>query len=119
MTLEVYQQIGYRDVWNFDGLITDRAGEGLIFSPRFMGPKDIALVDSRFIRTGIFDPQFFLPNTALGKLKEYGFFPDVIASGFKTSEYDDDSAYESAERCVDYQVTTGFRYLVIPTRYAD
>jgi hypothetical protein len=118
MTLEVYQQIGFRDVWNFDSLKSDQAGDGVIFSPRFMGPKDIAKVDSRYVRSGIFDPQFFLPNTALGKLKEYGFFPDVVASGFKTSEYDDDSANESAERCVEYQINTGFRYVVIPTRYA-
>jgi hypothetical protein len=117
MTLEVYQQIGYRDVWNFDSLSTDNAGDGVIFSPRFMGPDDIARVNARYIRTGIFDPQFFLPRTALGKLKEYGFFPDVIASGFQTSDYDDD-ADESAQRCVEYQVSMGFRYLVIPTRYS-
>lgn len=118
MTLEIYQQIGFRCVWNFESLKVDKAGDGVIFSPRFMGPKDIDNVDSQFVRTGIFDPQFFLPNTALGKLKEYGFFPDVVASGFKTSEYGEDSSNESAEKCVEYQVNTGFRYVVIPTRFA-
>lgn len=119
MTLEVFQQMGYRSVWNLASLREDGAGDGAIFSPRFLGPAAIAKLDNELIRSSIFDPQFFRPNTALGELKEYDFFPDTIASGFKTSEYDEAVATESAERCVKYQNEMGFRYVVIPTRYAE
>ena len=118
MTVEIYHQIGYRSVWNFQSLREDQTGQGVIFPPRFLGPRDIASLPTSEVRNGIFDPQFFLPNTALGKLKEYDFFPDRVAAGFNTSEYSGAQARESAERCVDFQVQNDFRFLIIPTRYS-
>lgn len=119
MTLEAYQQMGYRSIWNLQSLKEDSAGQGLIFSPRFVGPRDIVKVEEALLTNSIFDPQFFRPNTALGKLKEYDFFPNTIAEGFKTTEYEGAVAQESAKRCVKFQEQMGFRYIVIPTRYAD
>ncbi len=78
---------------------------------------DIAKFPDNTVKNSIFDPQFFLPNTAIGKLSEYDFFPNKVADGFKTSDYSDSYAQESADRCVNFQVQNDFRYLVIPTRY--
>lgn len=117
MTLEVYHQIGYNSIWNFQSLEDDHTGQGVIFSPRFLSPDDITKLPTNLVRNSIFDPQFFQPNTALGKLDEYDFFPNKVAAGFKTSDYSDAYALESAERCVDFQIYNDFRYLVIPTRH--
>lgn len=118
MTLEVYHQIGYNSIWNFQSLKDDNTGQGVVFSPRFLSPDDIKKLPGQVVRNSIFDPQFFQPNTALGKLAEYDFFPDRVAAGFKTSDYSEDFAKESAERCVDFQIENDFRYVVIPTRYS-
>lgn len=118
MTLEVYQQVGHQNSWNLQSLMDDNVGTGLIIAPRFMKRGDIVKINKSIVSNSIFDPQFFLPNTALGKLKDYDFFPDMVASGFETSEYGNDFADESAERCVEYQNEMGFRYIVIPTRHS-
>jgi len=66
----------------------------------------------------IFDPQFFIPSIARGKLSTYGFYPQQAAGGdFSTDEYPEEAAHESAEGCVAFQARNNFRYIVIPTRY--
>lgn len=117
MSLEVYHQVGFRSSWNLQSLQNDDTGEGVILSPRFLGPNDISSLPTNIVRSSIFDPQFFRPNTALGKLAEYDFFPDTVASGFSSSDYSDSYARESARRCVRFQLQNDFRYIVIPTRY--
>lgn len=118
MTLEIYHQIGHNHKWNFQSLKDDKTGQGVILSPRFLSPTDIVKQPPDIIRSSIFDPQFFLPDTALGKLSDYDFFPDSVADGFKTNDYSDSYAQESAERCVKFQIQNDFRYIVIPTRYS-
>src|ERR1700749_77828 len=98
--MEIYHQLGFQYSWNLASLKDDDTGTGVIFTPKFMGPKDIAKLQLRTISSGIFDPQFFLPNTALGKLSEYDFFPDSVSDGFSTTDYPGEFARESAERCV-------------------
>ena len=116
MSLEIYHQLGHNYKWNLESLRHDQAGQGVIFAPRFIGPKDIEKIDTAIVRNGIFDPQFFLPRTALGKLSEYEFFPDNVAEGFTTQDYSPEYAMVSAEKCVKYQIANDFRYVVIPTR---
>ena len=71
----------------------------------------------RIREKAIFDPQFFLPNVAKGKLVTYDFFPDVMSEGFQTDVYIDKFSLESARKCVEFQESNFFRYITIPTRY--
>lgn len=117
MNLEIYHQLGHNYIWNLQSLRQDQTGQGLIFAPRFMGPQEIAEIDRAIVRNCIFDPQFYLPRTALGKLSEYDFFPDKVADGFITQDYSPEFAKISANRCVQYQIENDFRFVVIPTRW--
>lgn len=117
MSLEIYHQLGHNYKWNLESLRRDQTGQGVIFAPRFMGPKDIEKIEPAMVRNGIFDPQFFLPRTALGKLSDYEFFPDNVAEGFITQGYSPEYAKASADKCVEYQIDRDFRYVVIPTRH--
>jgi len=116
VSLEIYHQLGHNHNWNLESLRQDQAGQGVIIAPRFMGPTEIEKIERSIIRNSIFDPQFFLPRTALGKLSEYEFFPDKVAGGFITQDYSPEYARVSADKCVRYQIENDFRYLVIPTR---
>jgi hypothetical protein len=117
VNLEIYHQLGHNYTWNLQSLRQDQTGQGLIFAPRFMSPQDIAEIDTAIVQNSIFDPQFFLPRTALGELSKYKFFPDKVADGFITQDYSPEFAKISAHRCVKYQSENDFRYVVIPTRW--
>jgi hypothetical protein len=80
-----------------------------------MKRKKVTSLPDEVRQISFFDPQFFLPESNRGNLSTYEFFPDVVADGFSTSDYDAVAA-KSAELCVKFQVENQFRYCVIPTR---
>jgi hypothetical protein len=117
MKLEVYHQLGFRFQWNFQSIKEDGTGDGVILAPRYIGREYIEALNRKPKKKAIFDPQFFLPDTARGKLCSYEFFPCITGDGFETTEYVDKFAFDCAEKCVDFQLQNDFRYIVIPTRY--
>jgi len=119
LKFEIYHQLGHNHKWNLQSLYDDGIGSGVIIAPRYIERAHVEELDAEIRESAIFDPQFFLPDTAKGKLSTYDFFPNIVADGFKTSEYEGEFAFEGANQCLDFQLANGFRYLVIPTRYAS
>lgn len=117
MKMQVYHQIGFRHIWNISSLGEDGAGDGIIIAPRHMARTCVENLPKSIREKAIFDPQFFLPNVAKGKLVTYDFFPDVMSEGFQTDVYIDKFSLESARKCVEFQESNFFRYITIPTRY--
>lgn len=115
----IYHQLGFRYKWNLESIRNDSTGDGVILGPRYMSPNDVRKVPANIRKQSFFDPQFFLPSSGKGKLPEYDFFPNVVADGFTTVDYDSGLAAESADRCVKFQLDQGLRYCVIPTRYRE
>lgn len=115
--MKIYHQLGHNHKWNIQSLTHDYTGHGVIFAPRFMNQNHIDATTNYIIERSFFDPQFYLPSSPLGELKDYDFFPDNIADGFSSSDYGDTSR-ESAKRCVKFQNEKGFKYITIPTRYS-
>ncbi len=117
--MEIYHQLGYNDVWNRQSLIDDRTGNGFIIAPRHMPKNKVKDIEVTWKRHAIFDPQFFVPSTALGELTTYDFFPGTSLPAFATDEFCGRHAKRCASGCVKFQVGNGFRYIVIPTRYCS
>jgi hypothetical protein len=93
-----------------------RTGDGGIVGARYVKPSGVLDIRREEREYCLFDPQFYLPNTKVGELKEYPFFPDVFADGFVTAEWDAETAYSCAVSCLRFQNERGFRGLVIPGR---
>jgi hypothetical protein len=117
MKFEIYHQAGFRHQWNLQSIKDDGTGDGIIIGARSLEKNKVEELPLKVRKTVIFDPQFFLPAVPKGKLATYDFFPHVVASGFSSSDYGDESAGISASGCVDFQVRNRFRHVVIPTRY--
>lgn len=116
---KLLHQLGHRYQWSLTSIKEDSAGDGVIVGPRYMEPSKVADIPYSVRSRSIFDPQFFLPNTAAGKLREYSFFPDILSDGFSTSEWSIDSASECADRCLEFQLSMDFEAVVIPTRFYE
>jgi hypothetical protein len=67
-------------------------------------------------QTSIFDPQFYVPDSQKTKLQTYDFFPEKIASGFQTVDFEA-VALESAKMCLQFQEAQEFDSLICPARY--
>lgn len=119
MKFKVYHQLGFRYNWNFASYKGDGAGDGFILAPRSMDKDFVENLTPDLKENSIFDPQFFLPNTAKGNLETYDFFPNIVSEGFETEDYSTEFADESADRCVNFQIENGFEYIVIPTRFME
>jgi len=117
MKLEIYHQLGFRHQWNLQSIADDGTGDGIIIGARSLEREKVEALPLAVRKQAIFDPQFFLPAVPKGQLETYDFFPHVAADGFSSSDYADRSAGISASGCIDFQVSNGFRYVVIPTRY--
>ena len=115
--MELLHQAGHNAIWNFDSFAEDNAGDGVIIGPRYERKGRVEDLADEVKEASFFDPQFFLPSVARGKLDTYDFHPDVIASGFDTAEFAGEQAFESAKRCLAFQKEHGFRSLIIPTRH--
>ena len=119
MTTKLLHQIGHMFKWNLDWLSDHSENQGIICAARYMGPDKIGELDLQLKRRSLFDPQFYVPGSSIGKLSEYEFFPDVIADGFETANYATSNALGSAEKCVTFQVENEFESVVIPSRYRE
>jgi hypothetical protein len=118
MKFEIYHQLGFRHQWNLQSLSDDATGDGIIIGAKSLEREKVEALPANLRGAALFDPQFFLPGVAKGQLETYNFFPQVAANdGFKSSDYADESAEISATACVQFQINSGFRYVVIPTRY--
>jgi hypothetical protein len=117
MALQVFHQAGHITKWNIDSFREDRVGDGIIIAPRYLKKEKVETYFVDEPNTHIFDPQFYYPNYARGKLTTYNFFPKNVAPDFNTSDYQENHATGSAQSCVDFQVDNSFRYIVIPCRY--
>ena len=115
----IYHQCGHNFVWNIDSLRGDHAGHGLIISPVNLELDRIADRVPEDVRAASWiDPQFYLPDSAKGKLTSYPFFPSNVMENFTTTDFES-CALEVARACLEFQDQLRFRYLVIPTRYFD
>jgi len=115
MTL-LFHQLGHNYCWNIDSL-TDGIGDGVIIGPRYIERTKVVSLPAEIRQNAIFDPQFYLPNSSSGHLPTYPFFPQVVAGGFSTTDWNGELAHESATRCLTFQADCDFKYIIIPTRY--
>jgi hypothetical protein len=97
----------------------EQTGDGAIIAPRYMPKEKVLSLSLSFRQKCFFDPQYYLPNSSSGKLSTYEFFPQVIADGFRTTEWTPELAYRSAYECLSFQISCDFRYLVTPTRFRE
>ncbi len=119
MGIEIFHQLGYRNQWNFQSLREDHVGSGMIIAPSHMERSEVESLSDEIKKISFFDPQFFLPDVRKRKLATYEFFPDIVANGFKTTEYSSGYSAECAIQCVTFQKDNNFRMIVIPTRYVS
>lgn len=119
MSTMIYHQAGHFFNWNFESYKDDSAGDGVILGPRYMSKDKVLSIPNKEKTHHIFDPQFFVPSTAKGKLVSYDFFPANVAGEFETKEFTITDALEAAEKCVDFQIENNFKFVVIPSRYID
>lgn len=120
MTINIYHQTGHNTVWNRDSFSKDNVGIGLIYSPVHKSMDKFDKVAKEIRSKSLFDPQFYLPDSQKKQFQSYDFFPSTILqrSGFNTIDYQE-VAYESAKKCVDFQITHDFSKIIIPTRFFE
>lgn len=118
MPFKIYHQCGHNAVWNRDVYTEEAIGSGLIFSPVHEKMSQIINYNDVVKSSSLFDPQFYLPNSQKKKLQEYPFFPDVVAQGFQTSDFEV-RALDAARLCIEFQIEQGFGKILIPARYHE
>lgn len=116
--IDVYHQCGHNDVWNFDIYNEDSIGDGFIFAPKMAKYDKIEELSAEIKRKSFFDPQFYYPRSTVKKFSKIDFFPNVITGGYSTTNYEE-LCYESANKCVEFQVSQDYEFIVIPTIVYD
>jgi len=117
VNFEIYHQLGHNAVWNIDSLINDGIGNGMIISPRSMTLSKVMDLDESLRSLTIFDPQISNPHEVNEKMRSYDFYPSlVMPGGFNTDRFGEYTS-NIAEKCVDFQLSSKFSNVVIPTRY--
>jgi hypothetical protein len=116
---QLFHQLGHRSNWSIDSIDVQGTGDGLIIAPRSMEMQKVMALPETVRRKSFFDPQYFLPHSDKGKLSSYPFFPNVVADGFSTSEWDQTLAIRSATECVEFQASCDFKFIIIPTRFIE
>ncbi|QNO14157.1 hypothetical protein HYG86_04915 [Alkalicella caledoniensis] len=116
--IDVFHQCGHNDVWNFDIFTQDKIGDGLIFGPKMASSNKITQRDDKLKQRSLFDPQFYYPRSKLQKFAMFDFFPDVISDGYSTINFEE-SCFESAVKCVDFQLSQDYKFIIIPTVVYD
>lgn len=112
----IYHQCGFNESWNIQSYVDDGVGEGFILSPVNMKKDKMDKLDSKYKKVSFFDPQFYVPRSTKSNLNTYNFFPNNIANGYETMDYEE-FATKSAKMCVDFQIENDFRYILIPWIY--
>ncbi|WPC42835.1 hypothetical protein [Clostridium sp. JS66] len=116
--IEVYHQCGHNDVWNFDIFNKDNIGDGFIFAPKMAKYDKIEKLNLDIKSKSFFDPQFYYPRSTVKKFSKIDFFPNVITGGYSTTNYEE-LCYESANKCVEFQVSQDYKFIVVPTIVYD
>lgn len=118
MPIGLLHQVGHNSTWNVESFERDGCGDGLILSPlhQAMGKVEELSADTR--SASLFDPQFYLPSSRKQKLLSYPFFPEGVDGGFQTSTFVS-QASTVARSCIDFQISQGFRSVVVPTRFLN
>lgn len=116
--MRVLHQAGHNTIWNIDSFQDDGTGDGLIFSPVHYELNNITKLKKPIKQSSLFDPQFYVPDSQKKKLKSYDFFPETIMNGFDTTDYHA-LAYESAKRCLQFQIEQDFESIIIPCRFYE
>lgn len=111
----IFHQAGHNSVWNINAL-KQGIGDGLIISPVHNSISTVRSLSPSTKSNSLFDPQFYVPDSQKTKLNSYHFFPENYMKGFSTDDYIA-VAYDAAALCVDFQVSNGFRALLVPARY--
>ena len=114
--MKVYHQAGHNTKWNLDSLSNEKTGNGIIFSPVHLAKSNMEKVEQGIKNASIFDPQYYIPDSQKAKLNSYEFFPEQIANGFSTSDFES-LAHRSAEQCLNFQTENNFEIIIIPARY--
>lgn len=115
--IEILHHLGHRWSWNLRSMVDDGSGDGTIIGARYVDMKK-ALAMSEGIRiASLFDPQFYMPGHAAGKLGTYPFFPANLTDDYSTSDFEEGHAAICAESCLAFQNDCNFKYCVIPTHY--
>lgn len=117
MKIEIYHHCGYRYKWNFESYYEDEVGDGFVIAASHIEKGKVLELEEPERIISIFDPQFFLPTNQVRKLSTYDFFPDKISNGYITSTFSDGFNEECAKRCVKFQIDSGFKKIIIPTKY--
>ncbi|MEG6570600.1 hypothetical protein [Thermoanaerobacterium thermosaccharolyticum] len=116
--IEIYHQCGHNFKWNIESYEKDKVGSGLIISPVNMSKVNVDNLPAHIKANSFFDPQFYEPRSSNNKLNVYEFFPNKVANGYNSAEYEEFSN-KSAELCVKYQVNQNYKYITIPTLYYE
>ena len=116
--MDVYHQTGHNSIWNVGSFTEDGAGSGIIFSPVNDHADKISSISTEIKKVSFFDPQLYLPKSLKGKLASFDYFPSSFSKNFTTSDFDKEKQ-EIAKRCIDFQLTNQFKYIVIPSRYYE
>lgn len=116
--IEVYHQCGFRDVWNYAVFEEKKVGDGFIFAPKMASVKKLEQFTKEIRTKSFFDPQFFWPRSKEKKFSNFDFFPEIISEGYSTISYEE-LCYESADRCIDFQLNQEYKFWVIPTIVYD
>lgn len=112
-------QLGHRYSWNLESLAQAGTGDGVIVGPRYIERAKVLALPVALRGVSLFDPQFYLPHSAQGKLSTYPFFPQVISGGFSTTEWNDELQAQCADACLAFQHGCGFEHLTIPCRFYE
>lgn len=114
----IFHQCGHNEKWNLDSYITDRIGDGVILSPVNMKKEKIVALNDNIKMSSFFDPQFYLPRSTHKNLNAYDFFPNTIANGYSTIDFETLS-HLSAKKCIQFQLDNKFKFIIIPCIYFE
>ena len=118
--IRVMHQCAHNTVWNIDSFMSDNVGDGLIISPSNLHIDKVNDLPHAIKKVSFFDPQYYLPKSEKKKLNSYPYFPNTY---FGDEDYSTqllcEHCYESADKCVKYQITNSFKYIVIPAIYNE
>lgn len=114
--MKLYHQAGFRTNWSIESFLDDKVGDGIIFSPVHSKKESIEKIQTEVKKASLFDPQFYIPDSQKSSLQTYDFFPEVISKGFNTKDFEA-IAHESADMCIEFQLSNDFDKIIIPTRF--
>lgn len=115
--VKLYHQCAHNTIWDINSLKADSIGSGLIFSPVNFNRTRLENESNKIKEVSFFDPQFYLPSSERKDLLTYDFYPNTMLDGGYNTQLFTESAYDSAEQCIEFQLTQDFDRLIIPAFY--